>query len=152
MRTPLSTSVPEGYRKVNALDLYVTNNLEPSLRDLVYLRASQLNGCNYCVDAHSSDLHVADGVPLRKVFAVTTWRESSFFTPRERLALELAEAITDIAHGVSDDLWARVSAAFSDKEVGDLVLAISMINVWNRISISTRLQPEPLDAPAAASA
>jgi AhpD family alkylhydroperoxidase len=151
MRTPLATSVPEGYRKVNALDLYVSNSVEPSLKDLVFLRASQLNGCNYCVDAHSSDLH-GDGFPLRKVFAVTTWRESSFFTPRERLALELTEAITDIAHGVSDDLWQRVSAAFSDKEVGDLVLAISMINVWNRISISTGLQPEPLDEPVAASA
>ena len=135
MRTPLATSVPEGYRKVNALDLYVSNNLEPSLKDLVYLR----------------DL-LSDGFPLCKVFAVTTWRESSFFTPRERLALELSEAMTDIAHGVSDDLWQRVSAAFSDKEVGDLVLAISMINVWNRISISTRLQPEPLDEPVAASA
>jgi AhpD family alkylhydroperoxidase len=151
MRTPLSTSVPEGYRKVNALDLYVSNNLEPSLKDLVYLRASQLNRCNYCVDSHSSDL-LGDGVPLRKVFAVTTWRESSFFTARERLALELTEAVTDIAGGISDDLWRRVGAAFSDKEVGDLVLAISMINVWNRISISTRLQPEPLDETAAVSA
>jgi AhpD family alkylhydroperoxidase len=151
MRTPLAISVPEGYRKVIALDLYVSNNLEPSVRDLVYLRASQLNGCNYCVDSHSGEL-LGDGFALRKVFAVTTWRESSFFTPRERLALELTEAITDISHGVSDDLWTRVSAAFSDKEVGDLVLAISMINVWNRISISTRLQPEPLEEPVAASA
>ncbi|HSS68762.1 MAG TPA: carboxymuconolactone decarboxylase family protein [Nocardioidaceae bacterium] len=149
MRTPLATSAPEGYRKVNALDLYVSNNLEPSLKDLVYLRASQLNGCNYCVDGHSGDL-LGDGVPLRKVFAVTTWRESSFFTARERLALELTEAVTDIASdGVSDDLWARASDAFSDKEVGDLVLAISMINVWNRIGISTRLQPEPLEVEAA---
>jgi alkylhydroperoxidase family enzyme len=93
---------------------------------------------------HSGDL-LSDGVPLRKVFAVTTWRESSFFTSRERLALELTEAITDIAGGVCDDLWDRVGAAFSDKEVGDLVLAISMINVWNRI------QPEPIEETAAVS-
>jgi AhpD family alkylhydroperoxidase len=151
MRTPISASAPDGYRKVNALDLYVTDSVEPSLKDLVYLRASQLNGCNLCVDSHSSEL-ISDGYPLRKVFAVTTWRASTFFTSRERLALELTEAVTAIDGGVSDDLWRRVGAAFSDREVGDLLLAIAMINVWNRISVATGLEPEPLAEQVAASA
>ena len=145
MRTHIADTSPEGYRKVNALDSYVSTALDPALKDLISLRASQLNGCNYCVDYHSGDL-LGDGFDIRKVFAVTTWRESTFFTARERMALELTEEITQIAGGVSDELWARASETFSAKELSDIVLAIGTINLWNRIGISTRLQPEPLDA------
>ena len=80
------------------------NDLEAGLKDLIYLRASQLNGCTYCVDSHSVELQEG-GMPIRKIFAVSAWHESEFFTPRERLALELTEAVTRISEGrVSDDL------------------------------------------------
>jgi AhpD family alkylhydroperoxidase len=149
MRIPIAKTSPEGYRKVNALDAYVEGSLEPSLKNLIYLRASQLNGCNYCVDSHSADL-LSDGLPVRKVFAVTTWRESAFFTPRERVALELAESITGISGGIGDDLWSRANDAFSARELGDVILAVGTINLWNRIAISTRLQPDPLEQEAGA--
>ena len=137
-RTSVGTSAREGYRKVVELDGYVTGNLDAELVNFIYLRASFLNGCNYCVDAHSTDL-ISGGTPTRKVFGVSTWEESTFFSPRERLALEFTDAVTHIAGGVSDDLWARVTEEFGDKGVGDLILAIGTINLWNRIGISTHL-------------
>ena len=141
-RTQISHAAPEGYRKVNNLDAYVNSNLESSLVNLVYLRASLLNGCTYCVDSHSVDL--AAEVDVRKVYSVTTWRESEFYSPRERAALALTESITRIELGVSDEVWDAAAAQFSEKELADLVLAIGTINIWNRIAIPTRMLPEPL--------
>jgi AhpD family alkylhydroperoxidase len=142
-RTPVGKSARDGYRKVVELDAYVTETLEFELVNLVYLRASLLNGCNYCVDAHSTDL-INGGVPTRKVFGVATWKESTFFSESERVAFELTDAITHISGGVSDDLWARASETFGEKGLGDLILAIGTINLWNRIGISTHLATPPL--------
>jgi AhpD family alkylhydroperoxidase len=142
-RTPIGKSAREGYRKVVDLDAYITESIDFELVNLVYLRASFINGCNYCVDAHSSDL-IKGGVPIRKVFGVSTWVESTFFSPRERLAFELTDAVTHISGGVSDDLWERASAEFGEKGLGDLILAIGTINLWNRIAIPTHLAVTPL--------
>lgn len=144
-RIPVSKSAREGYRKVVELDNYVAESLGSELMNLVYLRASLLNGCNYCVDSHSTDLR-ADGMPERKIVSVATWEESTFFTERERVALEFTDAVTDIAGGVDDDLWQRAEAEFGEKGVGDLILAIGTIAIWNRIGISTHLATPPLDA------
>jgi AhpD family alkylhydroperoxidase len=142
-RIDISSVAPEGYRKVINLDGYTAQHVEEPLGDLIKLRASQLNGCTFCVDMHSVDLQSA-GVPVRKVFSVTTWRESEWFTPRERLALELTEAVTLIQGGVSDDLYSRAAAEFGDVGLADLILAIATINVWNRIAIPTHLKPPVL--------
>ena len=142
-RTSIGKSAREGYRKVVELDAYVTENLDFELVNLVYLRASFVNGCNYCVDTHSTDL-INGGVPVRKVFGVSTWKESTFFSDRERLAFELTDAVTNIAGGVSDDLWERGSTEFGEKGLGDLILAIGTINLWNRIAIPTHLPVPPL--------
>jgi AhpD family alkylhydroperoxidase len=142
-RSSLAQSARDGYRKVVDLDAYVTENIDFELVNLVYLRASFVNGCNFCVDAHSTDL-IKAGVPVRKVFAVSTWGESVFFGARERLAFELTDAITHIVAGVSDELWARGLAEFGEKGLGDLVLAIGTINLWNRIGISTHAAVPPL--------
>lgn len=144
-RTPISRSAREGYRKVVELDHYIADALGPELMNLVYLRASFLNGCNYCVDSHSTDLR-AGGMPERKIVSVSTWEESTFFTARERLALELTDDVTDIAGGVSDDLWGRAEAEFGEKGLGDLILAIGTIAIWNRIGISTHLATPPLES------
>jgi AhpD family alkylhydroperoxidase len=142
-RTSIGKSSRDGYRKVVDLDAYVTENLDFELVNLVYLRASLINGCNYCVDAHSTDL-INGGIPIRKVTAVTTWGESTLFSDRERLAFELTDAVTNIAGGVSDDLWSRGTAEFGEKGLSDLILAIGTINLWNRIAIPTHLPVPPL--------
>lgn len=142
-RLAINTLAPEGYRAVSALDEYVRRNLDHVLVDLVKLRASQLNGCAYCVDLHATDLERV-GVPTRKVYAVATWRETDFFTESERAALALTEQITLIASGVDDDAWQRAAQIFSERELADLVLAIGTINLWNRIGVSTHMTPPPL--------
>ncbi|WP_271178149.1 carboxymuconolactone decarboxylase family protein [Leifsonia poae] len=142
-RIDISSLVPEGYRKVINLDGYVGQRVEQPLGDLVRLRASQLNGCTFCVDMHSVDLQTA-GVPLRKIFSVITWRESEWFSERERIALELTEEITLIQGGVSDELFARARAEFGDEGLSDLILAIGTINIWNRIAIPTLMAPPAL--------
>ncbi len=142
-RLKMGTSNQEGYKAVLDLDAYVGEALGAQLRDLIFLRASQINGCNYCVDSHSTDL-IDGGLPLRKVIGVVTWRESAFFDPRERLALELTEALTNIAGGVDDDLWQRGVAEFGEKGLGDIIIAAGMIGVWNRIGISTHLETPAL--------
>lgn len=143
-RTPLGKSVREGYRKVVELEGYISESLDETLKNLVYLRASLMNGCTYCVDSHSTDL-LKGGMQPRKILSVTTWRESTFYDERERMAFELTEAITNISGGVSDELWDAALTVFSEKELGDLILAISTIGVWNRIGISTQLPTPPLD-------
>lgn len=145
-RIQVSAFSPEGYRKVNSLDAYVTSNLDTELVNFIYLRASLINGCTYCVDAHSVDL--ADGgTDPRRIFSVRTWRESSFYSDRERAALALTEAITVLSNeGVPDEVWDAAAAVFSEKELTDIVLAIATINVWNRIAIPTRMATPPLEA------
>lgn len=142
-RLAINQHAPEGYQAVAALDGYVRRHLDHVLLDLVKLRASQLNGCAFCVDLHATDLEKA-GVPTRKVYAVSAWRETSFFTEPERAALALTEQITLIASGVDEQTWQAAAQTFSERELADLVLAIGTINLWNRIGVSTHLAPPPL--------
>ena len=115
--------------------------LEHSLLEIVKLRASQINGCAFCVDMHSADARKA-GETERRLYGVSVWRDTPFFTPRERAALAWTEAVTQIStHGAPDDLYAALSAEFTPKERMDLTLAIAMINCWNRLAISTHQMP-----------
>ena len=143
-RIQIPEIAPEGYRTIVKLDGYVGRNVEEPLGDLIKLRASQINGCTYCVDMHSVDLQ-GRGFPLRKVFAVSAWRESPWFDERERVALELTEAVTLIHEdGVPDELYGRALAEFGEEGLANLLLAIATINVWNRVAIPTRMQPPSL--------
>lgn len=144
-RLAIREHAPEGYRAVAALDAYVRAHLDHVLLDLVNLRASQLNGCAFCVDRHATDLEVA-GVPTRKIYAVSAWRETEYFTERERAALALAERVTHISGGVDEETWDAAAAIFSEREVSDLIIAIGTINLLNRMGVSTRLGPPPLEA------
>jgi AhpD family alkylhydroperoxidase len=141
---------PAGYRRVNALDSYVHENLDSELVNFIYLRASLINRCTYCVDAHSVDL--ADGgTEARRIYSVTTWLQSEFYSERERAAFALTEAVTVLGErGVDDAVWDAAAAVFNEKELTDIVLAIAMINVWNRICIATRMAVPPLTEPAPA--
>ena len=119
-------------------EAFRNTRLEPALRELVKTRASQLNGCAYCIDMHTKDAR-AHGETEQRLCALNAWRETSFFTPRERAALEWTEQLTLIAgRGVPDELYARVKEHFSDEELVQLTLAVVQINGYNRFAISFR--------------
>jgi AhpD family alkylhydroperoxidase len=115
--------------------------IEKSLAELVRLRASQINGCAFCVDMHTTDARKG-GESERRLATVVVWRETPFFTDRERAALEWTEALTLVSHEhVPDAVWQAVRPHFSDEELADLTLLISAINAWNRFSIAFRKVP-----------
>lgn len=114
------------------------SGLEPALRELIKVRASQLNGCAYCLDMHTKDAR-AHGETEQRLYALSAWRETPFFTDRERAALEWTEHLTLIAEkGVPDELWDRTRQHFSEEELVHLTLAVVQINGWNRLAISAR--------------
>ena len=122
------------------------SGLEESLLDLVNIRASLINGCAFCTDMHVKEAKIHGERELR-VYHVPIWRESPLFTPRERAALEWAEAVTQIAgHGVSDDLYTRAREQFSEKELSDLTFAVAAVNFWNRLNVSFQNPPGSADA------
>jgi AhpD family alkylhydroperoxidase len=138
-RITLPTAARDVYRAIGALDASVA--LEPRLRELVRIRASQINGCAFCVDMHSTEA-LGAGESSRRLFAVSAWREAPFFTPQERAALALTEAMTRLsAHGVPDDVYAAAAEAFDEVELGNLMGAIIAINAWNRVGVATALRP-----------
>jgi len=129
----------EGVAALGRVEAYVRRSgLERSLLELVKMRASQLNGCGYCLDMHSKDAR-AGGETEQRLYVLPAWREAPFYTERERAALEWTEAITLIDHShVSDELYERVRAHFDEKELVDLTLAVTTINTWNRLAIAFR--------------
>jgi AhpD family alkylhydroperoxidase len=133
---------PGVYEAMDAADRYLQDcGLESSLLLLVQLRASQINGCSYCIDMHWKDLRAA-GEGEQRLYSLNAWRECPWYTDRERAALEWAEAVTLIAGDrVPDAVYERVQPHFSEKELADLTLAVAHINAWNRLSISSRIVP-----------
>ncbi|HET7584544.1 MAG TPA: carboxymuconolactone decarboxylase family protein [Gemmatimonadaceae bacterium] len=127
---------PGAMHAMLGLERYVRESgLEHSLLHLVKMRASQINGCAYCLDMHSKDAR-ADGETEQRLYVLNAWREAPFYTPRERAALAWTEAVTRIGDGVSDELLASVREHFNEKELADLTMAIVAINGWNRLAIS----------------
>ena len=134
---------PEGFKAMRQLQTHVDDcGLEHPLLELVKMRASQLNGCAYCLDMHSKDARAA-GETEQRLYLLDAWRESPFYSERERAALAWTEALTRIskAKDVSDALYDEVRKQFSDKELVDLSLAIIAINGWNRLAIPFRSEP-----------
>lgn len=118
-----------------------TRGLEPALLELVKLRASQINGCAYCVDMHTKDAR-AGGESEQRLYAIVVWRETPFFTERERAALAWTEAVTQVSYEhVPDEVYEFARRHFNEKELVDLTLAIIAINGWNRLAISFRTVP-----------
>ncbi|MDE3059038.1 MAG: carboxymuconolactone decarboxylase family protein [Bacteroidota bacterium] len=134
--------LPEGMKTIYALDHYSAHcGLEPELLDLIKLRASQINGCPYCIDMHSKDLRTR-GESEQRIYGLSIWRETPYYTERERAALAFTEAITLIANDrVSDEVYDQVRKQFVDEEIVKLVIAISVINVWNRFAITFGDEP-----------
>jgi len=135
-------AAPEGIKALRGLEHYLNQSgLEPSLRELIKTRASQINGCAYCIDMHTKDARAA-GETEQRFYALNAWRETAFFTDRERAALEWTEAITLIRDGhAPDDVFFNVRQFFSEEELVNLTLAIVTINGWNRLAIAFRSVP-----------
>ena len=133
---------PGTYAAMDALDQYLqTCAIERSLVMLVQLRASQINGCAYCLDMHWKDL-CAVGEQEQRLYSLDAWRECPCYTERERAALSWTEAVTLIASDhVPETVYQDVQPHFSEKELADLTFAIAAINAWNRLSIAGRLRP-----------
>ena len=133
---------PEAARAMYGVEKYIAGcGLEHPLLELIKIRASQINGCAFCIDMHTKDARAA-GETEQRIFALSAWRETPFFTDRERAALAWAETVTRISDsGVPDDCYSEVRQQFSEKEIVDLTWAVGAINAWNRIAISFRSVP-----------
>jgi AhpD family alkylhydroperoxidase len=142
VRLAVDTLAPHINKAMNALDAAARKTqLEPGLLELVRARASQINGCVYCVDTHNRDA-VAGGEDPRRLFALPVWREAPFFTARERAALELTEAMTRLSETpVSDETIARAGESFNEVELAELMWTITVINAWNRLGATARPWP-----------
>ena len=137
---------PELFKKYLDFSMAIKNSsVDGGLAHLVDLRASQLNGCAFCVDMHTKQARLAGERELR-LHHVVIWRESTLFSPRERAALAWTEALTQLSpHGVSDAIYTEVREQFSEKELADLTFLVMAINGWNRVSIAFRSVPGSQD-------
>lgn len=133
---------PEAMQAMAGIEQHIARSgLERPLMELVRLRTSQINGCAYCLDLHTADARKG-GEDERRLATLGVWRETPFFTERERAALEWAEALTAVADArVPDEVWARVSPQFSAREIVDLTMLANAINGWNRFAIAFRKRP-----------
>lgn len=133
---------PGAFSAMKGLEQYVRScGLDPALLELVRARASQLNGCAYCLDMHTKDARAA-GESEQRLYALPAWRETPFFSERERAALAWTEAVTrlDLGH-VADEVYEQARREFSEEELANLTLAVVAINGWNRLAVSMRSVP-----------
>ncbi len=147
-RIDYSKLSPEGYKAMLGLEHYLNHSsVEKKLLHLLKLRVSQINGCAFCLDMHWKDLQV-EGENEQRMYSLDAWRETSYYTGRERAALAWAEAVTNIKDGhVPDSLYEDTRRHFSEQEVADLTLAVVAINGWNRVSIAFRVVPGAYQPP-----
>lgn len=150
-RVRYGKAFPEGVHALQELGRVINKSgLETSLVELVKIRASQLNGCAYCIDMHTKDARAA-GETEQRLYALSAWEETGFYTPRERAALAWTEAITNIQQGrAPDEVFEGLRKEFSDEEIVKLTFAIGQINFWNRLSIGFRVEPGTYQPPTKA--
>jgi AhpD family alkylhydroperoxidase len=139
MRVDYATAFPNGLEAMLGLEHAVRRSgLDPLLLELVKLRASQVNGCAYCLDMHSKDAR-AQGENEQRLHVLSAWREAPFYSPRERAALAWCEALTSLPEaGAPDDVFADLEAQFSPEEIAALTFQIVAINGWNRLAVGLR--------------
>ena len=142
VRIDYPTVDPAAVKAMLGLEQYVRDSgIEQELVELVKLRASYINGCAFCADMHTKDARAA-GETEQRLYAVPVWRETPFFTPRERAALAWTESVTELARtGVPDEVYQQARAEFSESELVALTMAIVAINGWNRLAVSFRTEP-----------
>ncbi|MGH2390421.1 MAG: carboxymuconolactone decarboxylase family protein [Chloroflexota bacterium] len=140
---------PDAIRAMRELEAYARRSeIEPKLRELVKIRASQINGCAYCIDMHTIDAR-AGGETEQRIYALSAWRETPFFSDRERAALAWTEALTLLSEShAPDEVYEEARAYFGEKELVDLTMAITTINAWTRLAVGFRGVPGTYRRPA----
>jgi AhpD family alkylhydroperoxidase len=131
---------PEAYKAMMVLENYAKNiQVNPKLKELIKIRASQINGCAYCIDMHTEQA-IKLGESERRIFALSVWKESHLFADEERIVLQLTEEITSISlQGVSESTYRDVVNFFDEKITAQIIMQIVLINSWNRIAVSTKM-------------
>ena len=139
-RISISDLEPEAYKAMLALEKYAAGTqVSPLLKELIKIRASQINQCAYCIDMHTEDA-IKLGESPRRIYLLSAWKESPLFTPEEKMVLQLTEEVTLISQsGVTDDTYNKLIEFFGENITAQLIMLIITINAWNRIAISTRL-------------
>jgi len=132
---------PKAYKAMDALDEFIDNSsINPLSRELIRIRASQINKCLYCIDYHSRDARKL-GESEYRIYALPAWQESPLFTAEEKALLAFTEAITNLsAEGVPDDVYCNVARFYNEKEIAEIIMIILTVNAWNIIGVSTQLQ------------
>lgn len=141
-RINIHTTEPQAYKAMFALEAYLAQaEISKTLKELIKIRASQINNCAYCLAMHTKDA-IKYGESAERLFIVSAWHEAeSHFTEEERVALKMTEEITQISqHGLSDDTYQKALKVFSEKQIAEIIIAIVTINAWNRIAVSTQLR------------
>lgn len=134
-------AAPTAMKAMMGLERAIAESLLPlSLRELVKIRASQINGCAYCIDMHSKDA-LKNGEDVRRLMALPAWRETPFFDERERAALLWTETLTEVSkNGAPDEVYSKVAAQFSEQELSELTFVIGAINAWNRFGVGFAME------------
>jgi AhpD family alkylhydroperoxidase len=140
-RLKMNTAEPAGYRALITLEKYIeSTGLTTRHKDLIKIRASQINGCAFCVDMHTTDARKA-GETERRIYNISVWRDTPFFDEQERAILALTEEVTLITGRVSDETYKKAAEVLDELYLAQVIMAIITINAWNRIGIATELQP-----------
>lgn len=134
---------PEAYQAMFGLEKYLNDSsLDKTIKELIKIRASQINGCAYCIEIHTKEA-LEKGVEPRRIFALSAWKESPLFTKKEKSALQMTDEISLIAKsGLASETYNNAKGHFSDNEIAQVIMQIGTINMWNRIAVSTHLVHE----------
>lgn len=140
-RVDIQTAEPQAYKAMYALVSYLGNTqLSKTLMELIKTRASQINGCAFCLDMHTKDA-LKNGEGQQRLFLLNAWRETDLYTPEERVALAMTEEITLISQGgLSNETYQKALEFYTENQIAQIIMAIVTINAWNRIAVSTHLQ------------
>ena len=140
-RIKIDKAEPAGYRAVLGLEKFIEGTpITKTHKDLIKIRASQINGCAFCIDMHTKEARKA-GETEQRIYALNAWRETPFFTEEERAILALTEEVTLISNHVKDETYEQAAQLLQETYLAQVILAIITINVWNRIGITTNLMP-----------
>lgn len=141
-RLNINETEPQAYKAMYGLEGYLkTTQLNKTHLELVKIRASQINGCAFCIDMHTKDA-LKNGETTQRIFLLNAWRETELFTEEEKAVLAITEEVTLIHnHGLSDETYKKAEQLFNRNYIAQLIVAVATINAWNRIAISTKLQP-----------
>ena len=141
-RVNINAAEPQAFKAMYALEGYLaTTNISKTNKELIKMRASQINGCAYCIDMHTKDA-LKNGETQQRIFLLSAWREVNLYTEEERVVLAMTEEITLISqHGLTPETYQRAKQFFDENDIAQIIMAIVTINAWNRIAISTLMQP-----------